>query len=155
MTSLLLRITKITNIEYWKGTSILKMRRTKRRLTFVLLYRRKFIHVLKFMKGKTGVARIGRGSEAEIKVINSTVSRLHASINYKKGKSPSNSISFIILIILIGSSSTFKISLSDIGSKFGTCVLGTLPFELKPGDENYIQVGRSLMNICLIKSLCR
>jgi hypothetical protein len=83
MTFRLLRITKIMNIEYWKGTSILKRIRTKRTLTFVLLYRRKFIHVLKFIKGKASVARIGRGSEAETKVINSTVSRLHASINYK------------------------------------------------------------------------
>jgi len=58
---------------------------------------RKFIHVLKFTK-ENNQAKIGRGSEADIKVIHSTVSRIHASIYMKNN----------------------KIFLTDLKSKFGT-----------------------------------
>ena len=44
-----------------------------------------------------------------------------------------------------------QIYLTDLKSKFGTWVLETSPFELKFGIENYIQIGRTLLNLWLLK----
>ncbi|CAI2383643.1 unnamed protein product [Moneuplotes crassus] len=89
---------------------------------------RKYIHVIKFTK-KLTYAKIGRGSEANMRIIHSTVSRVHGVISYRNS----------------------QMHIRDLGSKFGTLVLCNKPFELKPDIENYIQVGRTLMNITLIK----
>jgi hypothetical protein len=86
--------------------------------------RRRYIHILKFKK-QLAEAKVGRGSEADAKVIHSTVSRVHASFKLEND----------------------KITVADLGSKFGTVILCTLPFELKPNHENYIQIGRILMNL--------
>ena len=99
----------------------------------------KFLHIIKLTRNKYA-AKVGRGSEADVKVINSTVSRVHAIISLRNN----------------------QIYLSDVDSKFGTwsnnmifncnIALWSEPFELIKNQDWYIQIGRTLMNLRFVSN---
>lgn len=83
------------------------------------------IHVLSFLN-KTAV-RLGRGHDADVRISDISVSRLHASIHYIDGE-------FV---------------LEDNESKFGSLLLAREPVMIRPGQSAHLQVGRSVFSIDL------
>jgi len=83
----------------------------------------KYIYVIKIINEED--ITIGRGIEADIKINDISVSRLHSKLNFN----------FANKSLLI----------TDLRSKFGTLVLIQNSFELKEKDSLIIQSGRTLM----------
>jgi FHA domain len=86
----------------------------------------KVIHVINMLK--TDEAKIGRGHDADVRITDISVSRLHATV--KK----TNRGYFYI---------------QDNKSKFGTLSLVRHPVMLSQIDPNYIQAGRTLLEFQL------
>lgn len=93
-------------------------------LESVTLQNIRIIHVID-MKLKSFV-KVGRGHDADIRVTDISVSRFHAKLNR-------------------GSDGDFY--LEDNHSKFGTLVLIRKPYQLERNKTNYIQMGRSLLQL--------
>ena len=89
----------------------------------------KFIHVIKLINEED--ITIGRANNADIKINDISVSRLHAKLNFNFDKK--------ILEII------------DLKSKFGTLVLIKDKIELKSGECLIAQVGRTLFGTNIIK----
>ncbi len=84
----------------------------------------KSIHVITLEAGKPPII-MGRGHEADIRINDISVSRVHGTITLLPGD---------------------KIMLKDLGSKFGTLVLIQNKF-IVPNKKTCIQIGRSYMEI--------
>lgn len=82
----------------------------------------RFVSVLRFGEGASSF-QIGRGHTADLKVMDISVSRLHASL-WRTGEG---------------------VFIEDNASKFGTLVLAH-KLELRPGAERAVQVGKTLVN---------
>lgn len=90
----------------------------------------KYIHIITFVDGND--ITIGRGIDADVKINDISVSRLHSILNFN----------FEQKTLLI----------RDCSSKFGTLVLIKDNFELKERDSLVMQIGRSVINAKVIKS---
>lgn len=93
-------------------------------LESVTLQNIRIVHVLT-ISGKE-VVRIGRGHEAEIRVTDISVSRLHARIS---------------------KNADGEYFVEDNNSKFGTLIQVRKPVALKRWQVNYIQMGRTFLRI--------
>ena len=89
----------------------------------------KFIHVIKLINEED--ITLGRSDEADIKINEISVSRIHAKLNFNFEQK--------------------SLLINDIRSKFGTLVLIRGNFELNKGEKLMIQAGRTLFNTEVIK----
>jgi len=87
------------------------------------------IHVLPLVRGRP--LKIGRGHESNMNIYDPSVSRLQASVELVDG-------SFV---------------LKDHGSRYGTFVKITKPLLLKVGQQSSVQVGRTLWQLSVKKSI--
>jgi hypothetical protein len=87
------------------------------------------VHVLMFLDDPDyNSYSLGRGHEADVRISDISVSRLHAKIFMKNNN-------YII---------------EDLSSKFGTLVLSTDPIEIKE-ENKVIQIGRTLISVSKTK----
>ena len=107
-------ILEIINIPYPKGPFMVFEASTKRGGDSGMLY------IAKFEK-KTSL-NIGRSSEADWQLIDSSISRIHAMITYDEG----------------------KVYLEDMGSKFGTLKRIVSPIQLQLETKVALQIGSTL-----------
>ena len=89
----------------------------------------KYIHIIKLVDQED--ITIGRGIDADVKINDISVSRLHSKLNFNFDKK--------------------SLLIRDCDSKFGTLVLIKNKFELKERESLTIQIGRSLINAKVIK----
>ena len=89
----------------------------------------KYIHVIEITNEND--ITIGRGIEADIKINDISVSRLHSKLNFNFN--------------------TKSLLIRDLKSKFGTLVLIKNSFELKEKESLIVQHGRSLINLKVFK----
>lgn len=90
----------------------------------------KYIHVIAITNEND--ITIGRGLEADIKINDISVSRLHSKLNFNFN--------------------TKSLLIRDLKSKFGTLVLIKNSFELKERESLFVQIGRSYINLKVSKS---
>jgi hypothetical protein len=90
----------------------------------------KYIHIITFVDGND--ITIGRGIDADVKINDISVSRLHSILNFNFEQK--------------------SLLIRDCSSKFGTLVLIKDNFELKERDSLVMQIGRSVINAKVIKS---
>ena len=90
----------------------------------------KYIHVIAITNESD--ITIGRGIEADIKINDISVSRLHSKLNFNF--------------------TTKSLLIRDLKSKFGTLVLIKNSFELKEKEALVVQIGRSFINLKVSKS---
>jgi hypothetical protein len=86
----------------------------------------RMIHLLKIRADGLSEFNIGRGNEAEVRINDISVSRLHAAIRYKEGRG---------------------FFLDDLNSKFGTIALAKEPVSLPPNTPVTLQLGRTLLTL--------
>jgi pSer/pThr/pTyr-binding forkhead associated (FHA) protein len=84
----------------------------------------RMIHLLRVRAEGLSEFNIGRGNEAEVRINDISVSRLHAVIRYKEGRG---------------------FFLEDLNSKFGTIALAKDPVNLPPDTPIALQLGRTLL----------
>ena len=92
----------------------------------VTLQNIRIVHVITMNEGGRAHIRVGRGHEADIRVTDISVSRFHAKINKNE-----NGEYFV----------------EDNKSKFGTLIQLRKPYLLHKNRSNYIQMGRTMLNI--------
>jgi hypothetical protein len=86
----------------------------------------RMIHLLRVKAEGLSEFNIGRGNEAEVRINDISVSRLHAVIRYKEGRG---------------------FFLEDLNSKFGTIALAKDPVNLLPNIPVTLQLGRTLLTL--------
>jgi hypothetical protein len=86
----------------------------------------RMIHLLRVKAEGLSEFNIGRGNEAEVRINDISVSRLHAVIRYKEGRG---------------------FFLEDLNSKFGTIALAKDPVNLPPNTQITLQLGRTLLTL--------
>ena len=90
----------------------------------------KYIHIIKLVDQDD--ITIGRGIDADVKINDISVSRLHSKLNFNFEKK--------------------NLLIRDCDSKFGTLVLIKNQFELKERESLTIQIGRSVINAKVVKT---
>jgi len=90
----------------------------------------KYIHIITLVDGSD--ITVGRGIDADVKINDISVSRLHSRLNFNF--------------------ETKSLLIRDCSSKFGTLVLIKDNFELKERESLVMQIGRSVINAKVTKS---